>query len=118
MTTTTTTTTAPRRSETRSHTARSRRRRDLLRNLAFLAPWLLGTGLFFLYPLLSTVYFSFTNYNGFSPPTFAGLDNYRYVLRSYPFFWPALRNTLWFVAVMVTLRTVFGMGIGLSLIHI
>ena len=28
----------------------------------------------------------------------------------YPFFWPALRNTLWLVVVMVTLRVVFGLG--------
>ena len=45
-----------------------------LRNLAFLSPWLLGTGLFFLYPLVSTVYFSFTKYDGFTP---AGLQRAR-----------------------------------------
>ncbi len=118
MTATTGTTSAPRRTEPRSFTARSRRRRETLRNLAFLSPWLLGTGLFFLYPLLSTVYFSFTKYNGFSPPTFNGLDNFRYVFRDYPFFWPALRNTLWFVAVMVTLRTLFGMAVGMLVVRL
>ncbi len=90
----TTTTTAPRRAEPRPVTARSRRRRETLRNLAFLSPWLLGTGLFFVYPLVSTVYFSFTHYNGFSPPTFDGLQNWKFVFQDYPFFWPALRNTL------------------------
>ena len=93
MTTTTTTRSAPRRSELRSYTARGRRRRETLRNLAFLSPWLVGTGLFFIYPLLSTLYFSFTHYNGFSPPTFDGLQNWKYVFRDYQFFWPALRNT-------------------------
>ena len=68
------TTTAPRGRP--AVTARSRRRRETLRNLAFLSPWLLGTGLFFVYPLVSTAYFSFTHYNGFSPPTFDGLDNW------------------------------------------
>ena len=39
-----------------------------------------------------------------SRPPLTGLDNWRYVFGHYPFFWPALRNTLWLVAVMVTLR--------------
>jgi multiple sugar transport system permease protein len=97
---------------------RARRRRDLLRNLAFLSPWLLGTGLFFLYPLVSTVYFSFTRYDGFTTPTFIGLTNWRYVFAHYPFFWPALRNTLWLVAVMVTLRVVFGVCLGLLVVKV
>jgi multiple sugar transport system permease protein len=96
-----------------TRTLGAKRRRDTLRNLAFLSPWLLGTGLFFLYPLVSTVYFSFTKYDGFTSPTWDGLDNWRYVFQHYPLFWPALRNTLWLVLVMVTTRTIFGLGIGL-----
>jgi multiple sugar transport system permease protein len=118
VTTTTTTTRVPRRAEPRSFTARSRRRRETLRNLAFLSPWLLGTGLFFIYPLISTVWFSFTHYNGFSPPTFDGLDNWRFVLRDYPLFWPAMRNTLWFVGVMVTLRIIFGLAVGMLVVRL
>jgi multiple sugar transport system permease protein len=97
---------------------RRRRRQETLRNLAFLSPWLLGTGLFFLYPLASTVYFSFTHYNGFGVATWDGLDNWRFVFGSYPFFWPALRNTLWLVIVMVALRTVAGLAIGMLVIRI
>ena len=83
------------------------------RNVAFLSPWLIGTGLFFVYPLLSTVYFSFTRYDGFTSAELIGLNNWTYVFEHYPFFWPALRNTLWLVVVMVTLRVVFGLGVGL-----
>jgi multiple sugar transport system permease protein len=115
---TTTIAAAPRRTQPRPVTARSRRRKETLRNLAFLSPWLLGTGLFFVYPLVSTLYFSFTHYNGFSPPTFDGLDNWTFVFADYPFFWPALRNTLWFVVVMVTLRTVFGMALGMLVVRV
>ncbi|MEO6511239.1 MAG: sugar ABC transporter permease [Nocardioides sp.] len=101
-----------------TYTARGRRRRETLRNLAFLSPWLLGTGLFFLYPLASTVYFSFTHYNGFGTATWDGLDNWKFVFRDYPFFWPALRNTLWLVIVMVTLRVVFGLAVGMLVIRV
>ena len=101
------------RSSAKPVTRRTRRRRDLLRNLAFLSPWLIGTGLFFIYPLVSTVYFSFTHYDGFTSPVWTGLDNWRYVFRDYPFFWPALRNTVWLVVVMVALRVIFGLSLGL-----
>ena len=85
---------------------------------AFLSPWLLGTGLFFLYPLATTAYLSFTRYDGFISPTWDGLDNWRYVFSEYPFFWQALRNTLWFVVVMVTMRIMVGLGLGMLVVQI
>ncbi|HEX4688153.1 MAG TPA: sugar ABC transporter permease [Nocardioides sp.] len=94
------------------------RRREWLRNLAFLSPWLLGTGLFFLYPLVITAWLSFTKYDGFVSPTWDGLDNWRFVFQDYPFFWPALRNTLWFVVVIVTLRIVVGLALGMLVVSI
>ncbi|MEU1281152.1 sugar ABC transporter permease [Streptomyces sp. NPDC005805] len=97
---------------------RARRRRSALRTLAFLSPWLIGFAVFFAYPLLSTVYFSFMKYDGFAPPAWVGLKNWEYVLTDYPFFWPALRNTLWLVAVMVSLRVLFGLGVGLLVTRI
>jgi multiple sugar transport system permease protein len=93
--------------------ARRPRGRDVVRNVAFLSPWLIGTGLFFGYPLAATVYFSFTRYDGFTAPTPNGLDNWRYVFQDYPFFWPALANTVWLVVVMVTLRVIFGLSLGM-----
>ena len=101
-----------------SPTRRVRRRRDALRTLAFLSPWLAGTGLFFVYPLISTAWFSLTRYDGFRPPTFDGLRNWAFVLGSYPFFWPALRNTLWFVVVVVTLRVLFGLAVAMLVVRL
>jgi multiple sugar transport system permease protein len=97
---------------------RQKRRKAALRTLAFLSPWIIGFGVFFVYPLLSTAYFSFMHYNGINPPTWVGAKNWTYVFTNYPFFWPALRNTLWLVVVMVTLRVVFGLGIGLLITKI
>ena len=59
------------------------------------------------------MYFSFTRYDGFSPPVFNGLGNWTYVFQNYPLFWPALWNTLWLVGVMVILRVIFGLSLGL-----
>jgi multiple sugar transport system permease protein len=89
-----------------------------VRTLAFLSPWIIGFSVFFVYPLASTVYFSFMHYDGFNAPTWTGGKNWTYVFTNYPLFWPALRNTLWLVVVMVTLRVVFGLGIGLLITKI
>ncbi|MFG3345424.1 carbohydrate ABC transporter permease [Streptomyces sp. NPDC048018] len=101
-----------------THTLRSKRRRSALRTAAFLSPWLIGFGVFFAYPLISTVYFSFMDYDGFAAPSFNGLDNWTYVFRDYPLFWPALRNTLWLVVVMTACRVVFGLGVGMLITRI
>ncbi|MFJ3199175.1 carbohydrate ABC transporter permease [Streptomyces sp. NPDC086989] len=97
---------------------RAKRRRSALRTAAFMSPWLIGFSVFFAYPLVSTVYFSFTKYDGFRPPVFNGLDNWTYVFTDYPLFWPAMRNTLWLVVVMVGCRVVFGLGTGLLITRI
>ncbi|MCR8943845.1 MULTISPECIES: carbohydrate ABC transporter permease [unclassified Streptomyces] len=101
-----------------THTLRTKRRRSALRNAAFMSPWLIGFSVFFAYPMVSTVYFSFTSYDGFGAPTFNGLTNWTYVFRDYPMFWPSLWNTLWLVVVVVTCRVVFGLGIGLLITKI
>ncbi|MFB7212983.1 carbohydrate ABC transporter permease [Streptomyces sp. NPDC056255] len=101
-----------------TYTLRAKRRRSALRTAAFMSPWLIGFCVFFAYPLLSTVYFSFTSYDGFTAPEFSGLKNWSFVLNDYPLFWPALRNTLWLVVVMVSCRVVFGLGVGLLITKI
>ncbi|MFE7465636.1 carbohydrate ABC transporter permease [Streptomyces sp. NPDC057499] len=101
-----------------TYTLQAKRRRSALRTAAFMAPWLIGFCVFFAYPLISTVYFSFTSYDGFTTPEFSGTKNWAYVFQDYPLFWPALRNTLWLVVVMVSCRVVFGLGIGLLITRI
>ncbi|WNE96589.1 sugar ABC transporter permease [Streptomyces luomodiensis] len=103
---------------TNSTALRRKARRERLRTLGFLSPWLVGFSVFFGYPLIATVYFSFMHYNQIEAPTFVGLRNWRYVLEQMPLFGPALWNTLWLVVVMVALRVVFGLGIGLLVTRI
>jgi multiple sugar transport system permease protein len=109
---------SPRAALASTHTLRSKRRRSALRTAAFLSPWLIGFGVFFAYPLVSTVYFSLMKYDGFGTPVFRGLGNWSYVFEDYTLFWPALRNTLWLVLVMVTCRVLFGLGVGLLITKI
>lgn len=44
--------------------------------LLYISPWLIGFLLLQLYPFLSSLYYSFTDYQLFNEPTFIGLKNY------------------------------------------
>ena len=44
--------------------------------LIYLLPWLIGLLIFTIYPFVSSLILSFTDYNLISKPTFVGLDNY------------------------------------------
>ncbi|MBB4703599.1 carbohydrate ABC transporter permease [Sphaerisporangium siamense] len=85
------------------------RHRPALRALLYLSPWLAGFSVFFAYPLIATVYFSFQRYDLFTLEP-VGLLNYRYFLQDEAA-WTAIRNTLWLVVVMVPARLLFGLGV-------
>jgi multiple sugar transport system permease protein len=88
-----------------------RRRRDVrhgLTVLLFMSPWILGFVGLIVYPMLSSLYFSFTRYSLLSSPQWIGLENYRFMFTRDPFFWLAMRNTIWVILVGVPLRIAFG----------
>lgn len=72
-----------------------------------MAPWIVGFVVFLVYPMLASLYFSFTDYNLLSAPSFVGLSNYSFMLSKDQNFWLAVRNTLWIIAVGLPLRIVF-----------
>ena len=76
------------------------RLRRNLTTLSFVAPVLIGIVVFFLYPLLSAIYFSFTKFDLLTVPQWVGLDNYKR-MGDDPFLWQSVRNTLWMVVVFV-----------------
>jgi trehalose/maltose transport system permease protein len=66
------------------------------------------------YPLLQVVVYSFMEYrlDGVTPPSFAALENYRYVLTD-PDWWVAVKNTLIFSFFSVTIETLMGLVVAL-----
>ena len=89
------------------------RRRGIV--LAFMSPWLVGFSVFFGYPLVMSAYLSFTHYDLLSPPRWVGLDNYRFMFGTDQQVWPAVKNTLWFIAIAVPLQVLFALGIAIML---
>ena len=90
------------------------RLRKNLTTLSFLAPALIGIAVFFLYPLISAVYFSFTKFDLLSVPEWVGLDNYRKMADD-PFLLQSIRNTLWMVVVFVPVRIIGAIGLAMLL---
>lgn len=79
--------------------------------LAFVSPFVVGFSVFVLYPVISTLYYSLTDFQAgsYRPVHFVGLRNYRLLFTRSDNFWVSVRNTLWMVAVMVPLRTAWAM---------
>ena len=95
--------------ERRRRRRRSARRRGLVA-LAFMSPWIIGFSVFYVYPMLASLYFSFTKYDILSQPEWVGLANYRFMFTSDPLFWVAIRNTLWIMVILVPLQVLFGIA--------
>ena len=51
-------------------------------------------GVFFIFPVLQSIFYSFTNWNGFAFTQFKGLNNYSYIFRSDIDFWNSFRFTV------------------------
>ena len=74
-----------------------------------LLPWVLVFAVFWLYPLLFTLYLSFTKYSTLSGNvTWTGLDNYMMLWRD-PLFWKALANTSIFTFGTIPFTTAFAL---------
>ena len=72
-----------------------------------MSPWIIGFSVFIVYPMVSSLYFSFTHYDLIGSPIWIGLDNYKYMFTEDALFWQAIRNTVWFIVVAVPLQIVF-----------
>lgn len=82
----------------------------------FMAPMLVVLALVAGWPLLRTIWFGLTdaNLSDLAAARFIGVANYVYLLQD-PDWWNAVRNTVVFATVSVTIETVLGMGIALAL---
>ncbi|MFE6073932.1 carbohydrate ABC transporter permease [Paenibacillus sp. NPDC057886] len=66
----------------------------------FIAPFFILFAIFGLYPILYSLYISFTNFDGITTPDFVGMGNYIAVLQD-PLFYKTLFNTLFIWGVSV-----------------
>lgn len=82
--------------------------------LLFLTPWLIGLLVFSIYPIIHSLYLSFTNFNLFEAPGFVNFDNYKLLLND-PRFIESCKVTSIYVFVGVPLQLVFALLLALVL---
>ncbi|ROS25975.1 carbohydrate ABC transporter permease [Cellulomonas sp. PhB150] len=80
------------------------RRRRTWTAFAFLAPSLLGMIIFFVFPLIMTVVYSFTAFDLSNAPRWNNFANWKFLFGGDPLIGQAALNTLWFVAILVPVR--------------
>ncbi|MDI7275973.1 MAG: sugar ABC transporter permease [Anaerolineae bacterium] len=98
--------------------AQARRRRELRKvvvGLLFIAPWAIGFLWLTVYPMLASLFYSFTDYPLLGAPKWAGLANFQEMFFRDKLYWVSVRNTLYYALVSVPLYTVFGIGLALLL---
>ena len=90
-------------------------KRQLRNGLLFASPWLIGFVFFALYPLVMSIYYSFTAFNVVQPAVWIGMDNYHELFFEDPLFWKSLYNTLYFTLISVPLCLAFSLLLALLL---
>src|SRR5258706_3121048 len=90
------------------------KQREAIEGFLYISPWILGFLIFTVGPMIASLFLSSTNYNVVSPPRFAGLGNYRQLLKD-PLFWTSLGNTLYFTVLIVPLTIAGSLGCALLL---
>lgn len=83
--------------------------------LLFITPWILGFLIFQLFPLLSSLYYSLTNYNMMKKPVFIGAYNYIQAFTNDAKFQKSLVVTFYYVVISVPLKLMVALGIALLL---
>jgi multiple sugar transport system permease protein len=89
-------------------------KKDLRIGLLFAMPWILGFIIFLAYPVLASLYYSFTNFSILREPSYVGVDNYA-ELATDTVFHKALVNTLIYAVGAVPLSTVVAIGLAMLL---
>ncbi|MCS7459016.1 sugar ABC transporter permease [Paenibacillus doosanensis] len=81
----------------------------------FISPWLLGFLLLTLWPMLQSVYYSFTKFTLLDPPDWVGLRNYERIFADDDTFRQSLKITLSFVVLSVPLKLISALLVAIAL---
>jgi len=93
----------------------TKKKRDNLVGILFASPWFIGFVIFTAYPILASLFFSFTEYHITLPPKWIGTGNYTRLFED-SLFIKAFYNTLTYVAGLVPIGLVVGLVIALLLV--
>ncbi|MEC0174534.1 sugar ABC transporter permease [Paenibacillus favisporus] len=86
-----------------------------LTGYVFTSPFVLGFLIFTLYPVLSSLYYSFTDYNLMEAPNWLGLDNYKRMFMEDDKIGKSFQVTFTYVLASVPLRLIFALFVAMIL---
>jgi multiple sugar transport system permease protein len=80
-----------------------------------ISPWVIGSLVFTLWPVASSVYFSFTKYDVVTSPEWVGLENYRRLFTNDRRFAVSIRNSITYTVLYVPLHVATALAVALLL---
>jgi multiple sugar transport system permease protein len=93
---------------------RKQARKNFLLAMLFVSPFAVGFLLFNLYPILASLYYSFTDFNILQKPAWVGFDNYTKIFAD-PLLRKSILNTGYLILIGIPLVTLFGLLIAVLL---
>lgn len=91
------------------------RRREARAGLFFVLPWMVSLLVFTVYPIIATIFFSFTDYNIIQAPHWVGLANYQTMFTADPDFWHSVGNSAYYALISVPFGLVLALVLALLL---
>lgn len=89
--------------------------RNTITGLLFISPWLIGMLVFTLYPMVASLFYSFTSYDIVNPPSFIGLENFRTLFFEDDRFLKSIANTFQYAFVAIPLGLLVSFFVALLL---
>jgi multiple sugar transport system permease protein len=91
------------------------RRQEAWTGFLFTLPWIISLIVLTIYPILDTVYLSFTEYSVVEEPKWVGLDNYEEIFLKDASVKPAVFNSLYYALLSVPIGLVLSLALALLL---
>jgi multiple sugar transport system permease protein len=91
------------------------RQREATAGLLFVLPWVISLIVFTVYPVIASVYYSFTQYAITQAPKWIGLDNYSFMFEADSAIPVAIYNTLYYTLLSVPIGLISSLLIALVL---
>ncbi len=84
----------------------------------FIFPFIFSFCVFTIFPMLTSLYMSFTDYDLLGAPRWVGFDNYVHMLKSDSKFWQAMKVTFFYTFTAVPGRLIFALIVALLLVKV
>ena len=94
---------------------KSRKLSEILTPYLFLSPWVIGLLLFSVWPIVLSLYLSFTHYDLLQAPKWIGLQNYKNIFTNDQLFYTSLEVTFSYILMSVPIRLIAALAVAMLL---